>query len=125
MAYEVDIQIDQGTTFTQNFVVYTDPAASVLADVSGFTGLMEVRYNYDSPVVLFTANTGNNMVINVATSTVTVNVGNTDFNGVVFVPNQDESSIDLVYDLFLTNASLQSYRIAQGTLTINRAVTHS
>ena len=124
MANEVDISIDQGTSFQQNWIVYAEPTATVLANLSNFTGSMEVRYNYDSPLVVFAANTGNNMMINVASSTVTVNISNTDFNNVNYPVNQDASSIELVYDVYITSPTLQSYRIAQGTLTVNRAVTH-
>jgi hypothetical protein len=123
MAFEVDLAIDQGTFFQQMWTVFTEPTQTVLANLSGYTGAMNVCISYDNSQTVASYSTGNNMTINVASSTVTVNIANTDFNGIKFPSNEDADSVDLVYDVKLTDASLKSVRIAQGTLTVNRAVT--
>jgi hypothetical protein len=125
MAIEVDFSVDQGTTFQKNWTVFMDPTLTIQANLVGFTASMNVCYTYDTltQVIMAYSTSGNNMTINTNTSMITVDVANTDFDNVQFPAGQDADSIDLVYDVLITAANTASYRVAQGTLTVNRAVT--
>jgi hypothetical protein len=124
MAYEVDFQVDQGTTFQKVWTVFTDSSFSIQANIAGFTASMNVAYSYDNEQVIASYSTGlGNMWVDTANSIVQVNIANNDFVNVVIPQGNDSSSIDLVYDVKITAANLVSYRIAQGTLTLNKEVT--
>jgi hypothetical protein len=124
MADQIDFVLDQGATFTKTWTVYTDPTLSVPADLVGFTGLMEARTTYDSPIIVYTASTANgNMMIDPLQAMVQVNVAATDLDRLIFQTGENLDSVDLVYDVKITDGSNKSYRISQGTMTVNRAVT--
>lgn len=125
MPFRVDLSVDQGTSFDQVWTVCTDPAGLILANISDIvSGQMDIRATYGSPTILFNANTANgNMQINVVASTVTVDFANNSFNGLQFADTNADSVI-LVYDTRITDANLETYCIASGFFTVNRAVTY-
>jgi hypothetical protein len=123
--FQSNFTISQGTVFTKSFTVFIDPAMSVQANLVGFTGSMNVVYSYDTigQVIATYSTEGGNMTIDAPNSNVIISIANNDFANVQFASAQDSSFIDLVYDVLLTDANANNYRIAAGTLTVNRAIT--
>jgi hypothetical protein len=123
MATEVDISVDQGTTFTQTWTVRDE--GDNIVNLAAFTGLAMVRSSYDSAVVIFTANTqdsANTMSIDAANGNVRVYFVDNTFSSYNFVNGQNLGSASLVYEVKLTDNDNQSFEVAFGTLTLNRAI---
>jgi hypothetical protein len=125
MAFSANISYDQGTSFQQNWTIFTDPSMSIQANLVGFTAAMNVSQSYDqvSEVIASYSTANGDMTIDTANSVVTVNIANNDFAVVPFPNSEDADSADLVYDIKITAANNASYRIAQGTFSVNKAVT--
>jgi hypothetical protein len=125
MAFSANISYDQGTSFQPNWTVFADPSMSIQANLDGFTAAMNVSLSYDqsSDVIASYSTANGNMTIDTANSIITANIAPGDFAVVPFPPGEDASSTDLAYDTKITAANGAVYRIAQGTFTVNKALT--
>src|SRR6478609_4286162 len=123
MTTPVDFSLDQYATFTKTFTVYDE--ANNVVNLDDFEGEMVVRPDYDSQRIIFQANTAdaNTMAIDGIAGTVAIFFTDEDFANYQFQAGQNLDTTDLVYDLRLTNANGQSFRVASGTITLNRAIT--
>jgi len=108
MADKVNLSIDQGATFSVDFIVTNPDDSSV--DLSGYTGAGQIRKHYTSnTAVVFSIGIVANGVVQA-----TLNANQTS----------SLSEGRYVYDIKLTNASGNTeIRIVEGVVTVNPQVT--
>lgn len=107
MATKANIVIDQGATFNTE-ILLTDDAGNVL-DLSGYTGLSQLRKSYSSSSATsfsVTLNSGMVQLALTATQTAAITAGR------------------YVYDVFLTDSSNTVTRVVEGIVTVTPRVSH-
>ncbi len=107
--------LPQGTDFDIKIDYQTgDPAATL--DLTGYSGTLQVRKNYDSPVLLeLTSNDGEITFDSVAPN-ITISFSHTSTNDMT-------TYCDMIYDLEITSPGGLVSRPIQGSFSLDRQVT--
>ena len=130
MATAQDFTFDQGTSIRVNFTVtqlmndtlpwnaITNPYIPI--DLSGSSIAMMARVTYDSPIISLNFSTANGKI------SITNAIGG--LFSLILLPVDTEirfsgESVELVYDLEITDIASHITRAFEGTLTISREVT--
>jgi len=107
MATKANIVIDQGATFSTE-ILLTDDAGNTL-DLSGYTGISQIRKSYtssSSTSFSVTLNSGMVQLNLTSTQTAAITAGR------------------YVYDVFLTDSSNTVTRVVEGIVTVTPRVSH-
>jgi hypothetical protein len=114
MAQIHNISIDQGSPYSQAFLVKNPDNSN--KDLTGYSARMHFRTAYSSSTISLDATTANTkLVINIASSTVSINLSATDTASLTYH--------SYVYDIEIVDGSNIPQRMVQGTVTINPEVT--
>lgn len=108
-----NITCEQGSTFSRTFTIQ-NPDGTVY-DLSGYSARLQIRRDFDSSTIMYTASTTNGRI------TMSVMFGEI----VVDIPAADTASItrDGVYDLEIFNAEGIVYKVVKGRFTLDKEVT--
>ena len=108
--------IKQGIKFTKS--VFWKDGTNTAYDLTGWTGEMQLRKDFDSASIIELTTANGRLVITAATGQVAMTL--TDVETAAF----DEDDFPCVYDLELTNASGDVVkRLLEGEITLSREVT--
>jgi hypothetical protein len=120
IAAKFDLNIDEGTDYSQAFTL-SDPDTKAPIDLTGYTGQAQIRENYAAirPIVTFRVVSGG------TDGTITISCKPADTENLPF-ENPDglrECPIEGVWDLFITDPSLNVTRLVRGVARIYPRVT--
>lgn len=111
-ATKLDLRIEQGSDFSMVVAVSGGPSSLI-----GYTGAMQIRANKISTVVLYEVDPAA-IVIDDAARQVTITLP--------WVESVDFDWDAGLYDLVITSADeLDAYRLVEGKVTVNHAVTRA
>ncbi len=114
MAQVHNITIEQGTPFTQEFLVKNPDNSN--KDLTGYTARMQFRTAYSSSTVILDATTANGkLTIDVPNSKCSIVLSAADTASLLYYA--------YVYDIELVDSLNVPKRMVQGTVTINPEVT--
>lgn len=114
MAAVHNLTIDQGSPFVQPFLIKNPDNSN--KDLSGFTARMQFRVSVGNGYVYMDATTLNGkLLIDVPSSTVTINLSDEDTAGLYYS--------NYVYDIEIVDALGEPTRITQGNVFISSEVT--
>ena len=122
MSTQLSFTLDQGASLTYTFMVQDSVGAAF--SLTGCSAVLMVRKVYSSTAPSITASTVNGklVVTNAIGGQLTWNIIPADTTGIAFA-SPDNDTLDMVYDMEITNASGFVYKAARGTITLNREVT--
>lgn len=115
-AGKYDFTIEQGTTFTQDFV-WKDSVTNTAINITGYTCRMQIRDTVTTITVLMDLNTANNRlkVTNGATGTFTLALTDAETTALTWTKG--------VYDIELVSGGGVVTRVLKGSITIDPEVT--
>lgn len=111
------MQIDQGTSHTEFFVI--EEAPNVPMALTGYTAQMQAREAYDATSALVSLSTGAGIEIDELNGKVTINITPEQTSKLRFLGGKLKG----VYDLEITSPAGDVTRIVQGLFIVNREVT--
>ena len=121
MSNVLNITVDQGTNKPYTFNLFDKNNAPY--NLAGFDARLMVRKAYGDAVPQISATVANGMLyVDPTFGTVAWNIDPADTSSIRF-DNPNDDTLDCVYDLQIISSDGKVYRVAAGTLTINRAVT--
>jgi hypothetical protein len=108
-----NITCEQGSTFTRTFTI--QQSDGTVYDLTGFSARMQIRRDFDSTTILFTASTsGGHITMSPLFGEITVDITATQTATI---------TRDGVYDLEIYNSSGIVYKVVKGRFTLAKEVT--
>ncbi len=124
MAVIQNFTVDQGSSLQVTFTL-KNPDGS-LFDLTGCTAELMVRQTYPAQTLIDASTANGKLVIATPTSGVIVwNIVPTDTPETIKFAQTTDDTVDFIYDMKVTTGTGEVYTPVEGTLTVNRAVTHA
>jgi len=121
MAQEQDLEIQQGSDYTQVLKFFEDEAKTIPYDLAGSTADMIIRRdNHDGAKLVTLSSETGGLEINAGASTIAIKISAAQTSAITAVKGDD--AIPGVYDLEVSNAGTIT-RVVQGAVNISREVT--
>lgn len=114
MAGTFNIKIEKGATYNRVITWYADLAKTELVDLTGFTALLQVRKEEDSPVILsLTSSSG--ITLGGAAGTIEIEITKTQTQAL-------QKFLNAKYQLKLTDSGGSVSRLLEGTFTVDEEI---
>lgn len=97
-------------------IAYKTGSPATIVDLSGYSAKLQVRRNYDSPVLIELSSADGTITLSATSPNVTLHFSNSLTEGMTVFN-------DMIYDLEITSPSGSISRILQGPFSISRQVT--
>ncbi len=108
-----NITCEQGSTFSRTFTIQNPD--NTVYDLTAFSARLQIRKDFDSTSVMFTASSGNgHIVISPLFGEITVDISAAETATI---------TRNGVYDLEIYNAQGVVYKVVKGRFTLDREVT--